>query len=103
MNQIQEIAHTRLHEIAAARERIERKINDLPDDQRVPQWQARLAEYAVSVKALKLELKTGVAVKIKDAKQQALIVAIADGEAVPAPTEGVTVNVPAGELTMEGK
>jgi hypothetical protein len=103
MNKVQKIAQKRLDEIETAGARIKIKLKDLPDDQRVSRWKARLAEYAVSKTALALELKSGVSVKVKDTKQQALLAVMAGGDSVPRPTDGVVVDVPAADLSLEGK
>jgi len=103
MKKIKEIAKRRLKEIELATVRIKAKIESMPDDPRKEAWEKRLAEYEISKASLAIELKSGVAVKVKDKKQQQLIAAMRGGDQVPSPTGGVTVPVPAGDLSMEGK
>lgn len=103
MNKTQVIAQKRLEEIAHAEKRIKGKVENFPgNDPRQAGWAKRLTEYEVSKVALALELKSGTPVKIKDAAQMALVAAMA-GEDVPKPTEGTVVDVPTGELSLEGK
>lgn len=101
MNEIQKIAKRRLESIEYSTKRILRKIEQNPA--RKADYEKRLAEFEVSKKALKLELKSGVAVKVKDAKQQALIAAMSEGDSVPEQKTGIVINVPAGSINMEGK
>lgn len=103
MNTVQEIAAKRLEEIRYASNRINAKLKANPNHPRADDLRKRLSQYERSIRALNLELKTGTPVKIKDAKQQALIDAIESGEEIPSPTTGVTVNVPAGSMNMEGQ
>lgn len=104
MNEIQEIAQRRLEAIENCTARIKAKQDRFSkDDPRQAGWADRLAEYEVSKTALALELKSGVAVKIKDPKQMALVAAMTDGDSVPRPSKGTTVDVPAGNVKLEGK
>jgi len=104
MNKVQEIAKRRLEEIEGSTNRIKTKQKHYPDDDpRQTGWATRLAEYEVSKVVLALELKSGVAVKIKNQKQMALVAAMGAGDAVPPPSEGTMIDVPAGKPKLEGK
>lgn len=102
MNKFQEQAQERLEKIQANRKRILRKMKD-PEctPRKHAGYKNRLSEYDKSEKALLLTIKSGVPVKVKDEKQQALIAALTGD--VPQPSEGVTVPVPSGGLDMEGQ
>jgi len=103
MDKTQLIAQKRLEEIAYAEERIKNKAKAFSaDDPRQAGWAKRLAEYGVSKIALALALKSGTIVRIKDVAQMALVAAMVGGD-VPKPTAGTVVDVPAGDLTLEGK
>jgi len=81
VNKVREIAKKRLDEIAYAEARIRRKIDN--NHPRSADLKKRLDEYEVSKYALNLELKSGTAVKIKDAGQMALISVLTDGDDIP--------------------
>lgn len=49
----------RAAQIAGAAARIERKLQDMPDDRRAPAWRKRLAEYQLSMECIALAIKTG--------------------------------------------
>lgn len=107
LNKYQEIAKKRLAEIAYSAKRILGKIaaeekNPYRDKDKIGRLKSRLCEYRISTKALNLTLKSGVEVLIKDKKQQALIAALSDADAVPDPTPGVKVDPPPGELKIKG-
>ena len=46
--------------------RITKKIQDAPNDHRVPAWKARLSEYELSLKAINMTLDTGIYIQLKD-------------------------------------
>ncbi len=94
---VKEIAAKRVGEINYSIARIKRKIKTNPS--RKSDYEKRLAEYDISLKALDIELKTGISVRVNDKKQQALIAAVG----LANPTPGVTVSPPAGNINMVGK
>jgi hypothetical protein len=86
--QIIQRSQFRAAQIAGSAARIERKLKDLPNDQRAPGWRKRLDEYALSMECINLTLKTGNMIYVSGAKPNA--------------TDTV-VSPPAAGMKLEGK
>lgn len=85
--QVKQRAARRLVGIAYAAKRIKRKIKENQKPDRNADYEKRLEEYDLSIQALKLELRTGKPMRIGGA----------DGE------NDTVIDVPAGDLSLEGK
>jgi len=85
LNRAQQIAQKRIYEINYARKRIMAKIE--AKHPRTPDLIKRLEEYKKSMKLLEFTLETGRLVRLKGDETE----------------NGVTIEPPAGEITIEGK
>jgi len=86
--QVIERSTFRKAQIEGSAARIQKKIDDMPDDRRVPAWRQRMEQYALSVECINLSLKTGSMIYVNGAR----------------PTAADTViSPPAANMKLEGK
>lgn len=87
MNHIQVRAQRRLDAIETTSVRINRKIEESPKHPKAKAWKKRIAEYAISIEHLEIELKFG---------KRFLVGGTPTGD-------GVEVALPTGSLAVEGQ
>jgi len=81
---IKEIAQKRKNEIEYSKARIEKKLQDMPNDQRAEGWRKRLSEYAESLRLVNFTIETGRKVLFKGEQSEG----------------GVQIDPPAGQMNV---